>query len=441
MPGAPMRRPNGNVRLVSAPDVFPLSISANNRYYVNGQGTPTYLHIEAAWSVVVNLTDSEQDTYLSNCVANNINGLIVNLIEHQFGANAPNDRSGNAPFSGTAFQSSLGSAYHTRAHNFISRALAAGIMPLINRNYAGFGGGSEGWNTEINAASQAQRQTYGTNVSNYYKDLAANLIMDFGDYDPGAGSRGPYDDIWGAQVAADPRLLKGNHYGTNVSSHDVAAEAYSWDYVYKWGTAGSCFVHDVVDDGWAASPTRPVIFAEGRYQGENSATALDVLRQAWGAFCAGAAGHSFGDKNIWAFGNGPFQDDTWQNAINNTGGIADGRSWMKFLKSFIDGIPGWHLTVPDRTSTLVTAGRGSSTSSDYVTARFSPTLAVINIPAGSASGAITVDRTEFSGTFTADWYDPRTGGVTGIGTGIANTGTQSFTAPSTNPAVLRIKVP
>lgn len=435
-----MRRPNGGMR-ASTTSVFPFSISANGRYFVDPQGAPVFIHGEAAWSAIVNLSNADQDTYLANCSTRGINALILNLIEHQFGANAPNDINGNSPFSGTAFQSSLGSAYHTRAHDFLTRTLTSNIMPFVNRNYAGFGGGAEGWHPEITAASQAQRQSYGTNVANYYKDLAANLIMNFGDYDPGVGNRGPYDDIWASMVAADARLLVGNHYDTNVSSHDVAAVAYNWDYIYKWGTAGSCYVHDVVDDGWQASPTRPVIFGEGRYQGENSATAADVRRQAWGAFCAGAAGHFFGDKNIWAFGNGPFQDDTWQNAIANTGGIADGRAQMVHLRNLVASNAGWYLTVPDRTSTLVTAGRGTLASSSYVTARFSTTLAFIYLPSGSSGGAITVDRTEFAGSLTPLWYNPRTGGTQSAGGSVANTGTQNFTAPDTSDWTLLITVP
>jgi hypothetical protein len=94
----------------------------------------------------------------------------------------------------------------------------------------------------------------------------------------------------------------------------------------------------------------------------------------------------------------------------------------------------WWLLAPDQTSTFITAGRGTFASTSYVTAAFASddSWGAAYLPTGSTGGAITVDKSEFSGAFSWTWYNPRTGGTSGGASGVANTGTQTFTAPDTN---------
>ena len=48
------------------------------------------------------------------------------------------------------------------------------------------------------------------------------------------------------------------------------------------------------------------------------------------------------------------------------------------------------------------------------------------------SGPITVDMAAMSGPTRARWFDPTSAAYTDIGTGLANTGTRSFTPPGNN---------
>lgn len=291
------------------------------------------MHGEAAWSAMTNLSDADQITYLNNAAAKKFNVIMLELFEHQFSANHPNDASGNAPWTGTAYQSSLGSAYMARVSTFIRAAAARGIMCCINPAYAGFGGGSEGWHTEVTAASQAQRRAAGLAIGNALKAEPNIMWMKFGDYDP--PSHTPYDDIFtGITNSGDLHTLVGNHYTTDESSHDGVG-SYTWDYVYRYGGV----VSSDVDAGWAAN-AGPVLLGEAWYELENSSTALDIRRQAWGAFCAGACGHFYGHRDIWGFGNGLFQTGTWQDACNNVGSVAAAREQMAFLRSLIASLPG-----------------------------------------------------------------------------------------------------
>lgn len=424
-----------NYALTWAPSsTFPLSVAPSGRYLQTASGSPFFVHGEAAWSAIANLTDSDQLTYLNNAQARGINAIMVNLFEHHFSSNAPNDKLGNAPFTGTAFQTSLGSAYMTRAVAFIRAAAARGICVFLNPEYAGFGGGSEGWHTEITAATQAQRIARGAEIAGYLA-VEPNIVWcAYGDYDP--PSHQPYIDIFtGITNGGDTHIRGGHHYTTNENSHDNA-EAYAWDFIYRYGGV----VSSDVDAGWAAA-AKPVLLGEAWYELENGATSLDVRRQAYGAFCAGACGHFFSHRDLWGYGNGLFQTGTWQDAINNVGGVAPAREQMPYLQALVAGLSGgFQLGSPDRTGTLITSGRGTAGTSSYITARYCSTWAVIYVPAGSAS-TFTVARSGFAGSLTPLWRNPRTNATQSAGGSVANTGSQSFTPPDANDWILQITVP
>lgn len=424
---------------------FPLAASSGNRYFQTASGTPRFLIVEACWSFFVELTNSEQDDYVANAVAHGFNGVMVNFVEHQFGTNAPNDILGNAPFTGTPFASSLGTAYWSRVVRGVTKMWEAGLACIGNPAYAGFNGGSEGFHSDIIAVTQTNRQTYGTDFATKLAGLPNVLLMDFGDYDPGVGNRQPYLDILGAIQAADPtRTLVSNHYGTNVSSHDVSAVAYTYDYVYKWGTAGSCFVNDVIAAGYAASPTRPTGLGEGRYLRENSSDATDYHTQLWESFTCGGAWSTSSDRDIWGAGAGANQVGTFADAINNVGGATAPREQVIYFRQLLDSLPGgFQLGVPDLSSTFIEAAdRGTAGTLNYVSATFCSSWGVAFVRNGSSQGAITVQKAAFAsggGLIDIYWYDPRTGGTTAIQTGVAPSGTVNATAPDGQPWVLVAK--
>ena len=407
---------------------FANALRATGRYFVDGNGTPFLLHGTTAWSGIVNLSAANATTYLDNVQSNGFNALIVNYIDTAFGVNVPNDTSGNAPFSGTAFQSSLGAAYLANALSFISKCSDRGIQVFINPAYLGFDGGAQGWYTDTQAASNAQMTSYGQSIGAQLSAYGNIVYHLFGDYNPPSNAR--VDALQSGLATTDTaHPLFATHYGPDVSGYDDPTSWMSWDWIYRYGG----FVQQQVLAGYNATPTMPVVLAEGWYEGENGATELDIRRQAWGAWTSGACGHFYGGRDEWGFGNGLFQVGTWQNWINNVGGVAPARVQMGHLKSFLTG-RSWWLLSPDQTSTFITAGRGTITTNSYVTAAFSSddSWGCAYLPTGSTGGAITVDRTEFSAAFNWTWYNPRTGGTSGGANGVANTGTQNFTAPDGN---------
>lgn len=412
-----------------------LAASTNGRYLVNASGAAVFVNGEAAWSAIVNLTAAEQAAYLDDCQARGINAVMVSLIEHKFSGQSPawRDRAGNLPFSGTAFQSSTVSAYFTAALAFVRLAAARGIYVWLAPYYLGFGGLDEGWQVDGEAASNAQMQSWGSFCGTTFGGEPNIVWQLFGDYDPASHARTNAVRTGIASTDTSHTIYTAHLAPESVSTNSPE----SWmtlNYVYRTGG----YVHDYVDTAWQASPTIPAFLGEAWYEQENGASSLDVRRQAWGAFLAGACGHFYGHRDIWGFGAGLFQSGTWQAAVANTGNVAPARQQMKVLRDFVAAIPSWHLGAPDRTSTFVTSARG--TGANYLVARFCTLWGCVYVANGSGSGAITIDKSEMGGAFTWGWFNPRSGGaLTGGASGVAASGTMNVTAPDGNDWILYLK--
>jgi hypothetical protein len=137
----------------------------------------------------------------------------------------------------------------------------------------------------------------------------------------------------------------------------------------------------------------------------------------------GATGDIYGNEYVWPFASN-WQD--WQAALTSQGGHE-----MTYLASLVNAIP-WYNLIPDQNGTVF-QGVGSPT--DYSGAYTSDgTLALAYQPAsGTTSQSFLVNMGRFVGSVTAQWYDPTNGTYTTIGT-FANSGTHTFTSPSTNSA-------
>ena len=92
----------------------------------------------------------------------------------------------------------------------------------------------------------------------------------------------------------------------------------------------------------------------------------------------------------------------------------------------------WQDLVPDLTSQLVTAGRGTAGSGSYVTAAKTPNgkLGMAYLP---SAGTITVNLAQMTLPLAAKWFDPTNGKLTSAGD-FTNAAKQAFTSPGNNAA-------
>jgi hypothetical protein len=133
----------------------------------------------------------------------------------------------------------------------------------------------------------------------------------------------------------------------------------------------------------------------------------------------GATGDMYGNAGVHMFDSG------WQTQMNSEGALE-----MAFFNKLKNAIPWWTLT-PDQSGTVFQSVGSTQNYSGAYTA--DGTLALAYKPStGTGSQSFTVNMSRFAGAVTAQWYDPTNGSYTTIGTGLANSGTMTFTSPATN---------
>jgi fibronectin type 3 domain-containing protein len=166
---------------------------------------------------------------------------------------------------------------------------------------------------------------------------------------------------------------------------------------------------------------------EGAYDGGNAqfgprTDAAGIRDSTYQTFLSGSGGDMYGNGTIWYFSSG------WQQQMTGGGGQA-----MVNLAALKNSVA-WYNMVPDQNGTVFQGVRTSQT--DYVGA-FAPdgTLAIAYKPnTGTSSQSFTVNMSKFGGPVTAEWFDPTNGAYTPIGANLANSGTMTFSSPSTNSA-------
>ena len=199
--------------------------------------------------------------------------------------------------------------------------------------------------------------------------------------------------------------------------------------VLTWGTANAlynfCYSYNVtyvgIEKAFLEASPIPVIQGDGYfYQGNNAyqSTFDRAIRQdAWHAISSGARGIIHGSESIWQYQSTALAASStdWY-YVNNAGNI----------RTLMESLPNWQNLIPDTSSLLVTAGRGThattfasggsggqyepATTDSYVSASRTAAgdLAVIYMSHGST---ITIDQTKMAGgagNYTATWVDPVT---------------------------------
>lgn len=391
-------------------------VSSNGRYFLDQDGAPILVRGESPWAMFTKLSSSEMDTYLGNRAGYGCNLALVSMIG-AVANGAPADTGatydGILPFvSGDPTQ--FNSTYWSRMDSYIAKARDLGITLMIYP--------MDGWNTAFasvvfnpGSISNAQCQTYGQTLATRYLSYP-NIIWNFGgDYNEDSTINDRFNAcLTGIRAAGDNRIASIQLlYETSESSNSSFWETkvdFNWVYTYYVTYKG---MKDGYDHTWTTSPTtRPAMFCEGAYENSGSphpGSDAALRRQACWALTCGSPGELTGQEGVWNF------QASWATLLDTT--AAD---QIKAIRDTFEGVNWWTL-VPDDSSQLVTAGRGTRVTTDsatfpldntFVTAARAAdgTLAVIYIP--NADNAITVDMTKIGANPTATWVDPCTGATT-----------------------------
>jgi hypothetical protein len=340
---------------------------------------------------------------------------------------------GGTPATGVSLaapSSGLTSAYWARIDYMLSSALAKGITVFLNA--IGYDSDFES-SGPLAGKSSTEFGAYGTALGTRYASQP-NLVWMVADDYFGAADASIAAFLTGLRGAGDthPIAIENMPESTSRNTLDTSPS------VAAWGTAHAQFnfvytynvTYRGVEQAYLETSPVPVIWGDGyfyqggnsgSYQGGTGAFAYDhaVRQDAWHAVSSGARGWINGSEGIWQYQSTALADSNTEWWYVHGAGV---------IRTVMESLPGWHLLVPDTSSALVTAGRGTHAGAfasgggggqyevkftdAYVTASRTPdsgsgsSLAVIYM---SHATTITIDQTKIASGYTATWVDPLTG--------------------------------
>jgi len=393
---------------------FPLHTEAGKRYLVDANGQPFLIHGDSPWDLIAQLTREQVDQYLEDRRQKRFNTVLVELMEHQYSSNPPNNVYGDPPFTTPGDFSTPNEAYFAHAEYVIAKAREKGMLVMLTPAYMGYNGGSEGWYQEMVANGETKLRAYGQYLGNRFKAYDNILWVEGGDYNPPEKAllRAVANGIRDVK-AADLQSFHGVR-GTSALAFLGTSE--------PWLTVNDIYTTEstVVDSAFTeyARSTMPFFLVEARYEGESTGTEVVARAQGYQAVLSGASGHLYGNNPVWLFGSG------WQTALG-----APGATTLQYLKALFDSLAWWTL-VPDTAGTLVTSGVGNGTTRTAAARASTGEFALIYMP---SSRTIAVSLGQLSGpNVRARWYDPTNGTYSAVtGSPFAASGSRTF-APTGN---------
>ena len=411
---------------------WPLRVSANGPYLEDQSGIPFVIIGDAAWSLAAQASPSDVITYLNNRQAKGFNAIYVNLIEHHFADNAPNNYNDDSPFTnGHSDWSVRGAAYWSNVDFLLNEARSRGILVLAYPAYLGYNCGSEGWCADMQAQTDEAMTDYGRFLGNRYKNQG-NIIWVHG----GDANCNAYTNACSrvAAIANGIKSVDTNNLHTASSGRDRSGmDDYNpiihLNSIYSAGS-DTDFKTETEYQRWDA---KPMWFAEGYYENEYSTTVLDWQSQALIAYLGGSlVGVFFGNCPIWGFGSsvGTFFCDNmsipWTTSLNSPGSVSMGNIG-KLIKS-----RSWWRLVPDYANTVVTSSKSSGVNYHATARETNGETVMVWCP---TTAQIIVDMTKVAGSNArAWWWNPDDNSSSLIGT-FETTGTRNFT-PSSSRKVL-----
>lgn len=439
---------------------FPLAVHASGRYLVDVHGAPWRHQGDAAWFIHNHLASTtDQDTYLTNVKAAGFNSIIMmSLVNNSDGTgwpsvNEPSDANGNAPFTTAGWLDTPNDTYFNACSRVISKALSLNIGVQLFPLYLGYLGGAQGWEFALNDAHNTNTVCFNFGVYCAQKFPQSNVMwMWMGDRTASGTPLARFQQfVAGVQSITRNRLAgselahttngtdgtlvtdqTGFTYGASPASYDMNVNSFYPD--------PSGLSHLTADRAWVNSPTLPCIEQEPVYEHAtyNTQNGRSHIRASmhWAVTAGSTAGTNSGFHASWTMVR--VGDETrvtpnrnWTQSFTGTA-RADATYAFALYQSV-----SWWLHAPSGTGTgycgrlLIVSGIGSGATkiTSSMASDGSSLLAYVP-PTGTGTTTFSVDLRSMSGTKTAYWWNPTTGGYTTIGSFANSLSAQSFTTPS-----------
>jgi hypothetical protein len=365
----------------------------------------------AGWSSAGNLTTSEIDTYLDDRQAKGFTAIMVECILHQYSSQTPAYRNANGddPFNPMTDFASPVTDFWDQVSYVIDGAKSRNMVVVLFPALFGFGGGGQGWYSELNAESAGDLQTYGAFLANRFTQ--GNIIWAWlGDYDGDATSRAHQRNILTGIRSVRTSDLNTAHpspdqLGTDVISTSDYPNYVEWIYCYQGNVE---WVWEMTARAYANTPAVPAVMMEGNYENE-SGTAATYRQLTYQSILSGACGAFFGNNPIWLFDTG------WETALDDTGSVEQG-----YAAALFQAYEWWKLE-PQTGTTLVTSSLGSGATRICPALASDDSFAMIYV---GSSTTVTVNKAAFApSNIRIRLYDPTAGTYSTHTASTSNTGT------------------
>jgi hypothetical protein len=416
-----------------------LKVSPNARYLVNQDDKPFLYLGDTAWTLFKRLKREEADEYLQNRQAKGFTVIQAYLLRGLEWPNAYGDLTllDRDP---TKFNE----AFFKNVDYVVNRANELGLVMGIVVTY---GEHVRATRTTEQVFNPTNAFAFGKLLAARYKDNAVIWLL--------GGDRPAAQDeaVWTAMAKG----LKEGCQGTQlVSYHGSGPRPGVTDYSssfwfhdadwldfnmiqsgHRWGTLNYEFItHD-----YNLNPVKPTIDMEARYENHpdvgTTGQRMDAHQEREAAYwnmLAGAAGHGYGNNNIWQFwdpdnpppnANHPFPfiplrgTTHWRKAMD-----MEGACDMGLVRKFFELRP-WYRMVPDQS--VIAMGQGSGEDHIQAARAEDGSFIAAYLPFGNRVG-VNMDKLA-APRLKAQWYDPREGTWTAIGE-YSNRGIREFVPPS-----------
>jgi Protein of unknown function (DUF4038)/Putative collagen-binding domain of a collagenase len=376
-------------------------VQAGKRYLVGANGAPFLVQGDSPWSLIAELTREQVVLYLNDRAAKKFNTLMVNLIEHGYATNAPNNIYNVAPFTTPDNFSTPNPAYFEHADYVLQQCALRGMVVLLAPAYHGYNGQSDGWWSVLTNGvnTEAVLRGYGQWLGNRYKAFNNIVWLQGGDYNP--PSLNPSKWIAEGIRSVDSKIQ---------SAHGNETTAYNTWGAQTWLDVNNVYTYGPVPAQCEQAYTqtaKPFIMIESRYENEESITTAGLRTQAYHGLLSGACGQLYGCSPVWDF-NTRRPDDfsgDWPDYLNAAGAQSMTLVWNLFSTL------NWQLLIPDFANQFLTGGIQSGKDEAVAALASDGSFAVVYAP---SARTLTINFDGFNGGLTgpnvrARWYNPSTG--------------------------------
>jgi hypothetical protein len=399
------------VRPAQAGPISPIRVSANGRYFVDQGGRPVFWLGDTQWELFRLFTASDALRVLRNRQAKGFNVILIMLTGVDAGRMQGGDE---APYANLEGEQPWIDDDPLRPNEAYFRHVDAMIRLGEQTGQTFVVGVYHQWHAEIITLHKAR--AWARWVARRYRDVP-NLIWSM------------YPKATEAFIPVCRELAAGLREGDGgahlISVHpdpSVASSSFIHDEAWlAFNMIQTCVtydrIYDTVTADYRRTPVKPVVMAEGGYEGVEFGklqAAHQIRQQAYWTQLAGGY-HVYGHNDAWQ------SPSSWEQWID-----APGAGHLQAFKEIITSCDEWWNAIPDQSLFVSGAGSGYALNTAARSAAGHWILAYLSEP---ATVSLRLDAITASPQARAHWVDPTSGTRTPAGT-FATTSAPSFTSPS-----------